>query len=175
MDIINSSSFYKFVCTASLVACVYCASYDSLFLTPYNENKNENYLELAELHADFGYYHGMSNQQYDQIKDSLVRGQSLYPRINLTHDESPERVSYYYILPTIKDENTKTLVDSLNKISRLYAVAMVKSHVLRNQNIVLEKNIHIREWITLVFGILSFLVFVWSLRRWYKERGVIDK
>jgi len=170
---LDTSNFWKFICTLSLLAFVFCLSYEPLFLAKYNNEMNLLNEKKAKLAAKNGFYLGLTKDLYEEVKDSLKNGDIKYfyytknNKIDKnTNNQHQDTIQYYSNQFTSK--SIKAKIDSLNKLNYNYAEGVFLSKSYTDTQNALEKNIAQRSGITLIFGILSFITFIWSLFKWYK-------
>ena len=168
---INTDNFYKFICTISLAATIYCFSFDTIFLEPYNNKTTQLNLEKAELAAEIGYLKGVSSDLFEIIKDTIKYGEVTY--FYYSKKDTSEFVKYYSNYKLTKE--TKLIIDSLNEVNRNYAKFRFKANAITQMQNASEKNYFRRELTFWVFGIISFVIFIWSLLKWFYERKEIDK
>lgn len=168
---IVTDNFYKFLTTLSLVAFIYCSSFDTLFLSPYNEQIIKNNIETARLGAEKGYLTGLSKDLTTLIPDTLREKNIAYFYTDLK--DTSDFVFYYCTLT--QDSHTKQILDSLNRINKLLAQSTFTIKTIQDSNKTLENNIIVKGWLMNIFGVISLLTFLFGLNNWYKLRTVIDK
>lgn len=168
---ISTDNFYKFLTTLSLVSFIYCSSFDTLFLNPYNKQVIENNIKTSQLGAEKGYLIGVSKDLTTQLPDSIKKNNLVYFHFNV---KDTSDFSYYYCSINI-DKSLKKIVDSLNLTNKKLAEKMFVIRTIEDANTVNEKNIKIRGFIMSALAIISFITFLIGLWKWYKLRNEIDK
>ena len=168
---IATDNFYKYLTTLSLVAFIYCSSFDTLFLYPYNKLMTEHNIELAKLDAERGYLSGVSEDLMLLIPDSVQDKRMRYAFIG-SRDTS--EIAYYYS-SILLDSTTKKIVDSFNIIQKKWAEKTFIIGTIEEVNMEHEANVKSRYYIMLIFGIISFIFFCFGLFKWYSLRHKIDK
>ncbi len=168
---LNTDNYYKFICTLSLIASIYFFSFDTLYLEPYNSKMTDINIQTAELASEIGYLKGLSLDFNQLVKDSIKNGYVEY--FYFSKNDTIEKIKYYSNFNTSK--RIKLIVDSLNKINRQYSKAVFKEKAISDTKRIIEKNNRIKQSIFVILGIISSLIFFYSLRKWYIYRKDIDK
>ncbi|ACU07599.1 hypothetical protein FIC_01149 [Flavobacteriaceae bacterium 3519-10] len=171
---LDTSNFWKFICTLSLLVFAFCLSYEPLFLAKHNQEMNLLNENKAKLAAKNGYYLGLTKDLYEEVKDSLKHGDIkyfYYSKSNKTEKDinNQHRDTILYYSNQFSSKPIKEKIDSLNKLNYNYAEGVFLSKTYTFTQNALEKNIAQRSCITLIFGILSLITFIWSLFKWYKS------
>ena len=165
-----TDNFYKFLTSLSLIAFIYCFSFDTLFLAPHNKMMTENNLKTAKLSSQYGYLKGVSSDLTMFIKDSIKKNNYKYA-YNLPNDTS--KFTYYSSI--LLHDQTKLLVDSLNTINQKLSECSFELKVYNHTIKTHQKNLKIKKWILTFGGSISFLIFLFGLSKWYHYRKLIDK
>jgi len=171
MNIVNTNHFWKFLCTTSLVCLIYFASFETIFLIPHNDKVRQMKFEHANLKPEQEYYRELSKELYEQVKDYCDS------HIITSMVEKSDTMTFvcYYFKRSNLDNEYKAKIDSLNKVSMLYAKTLLKIDAINSSYLLLRRNIVIRECVSYALGILSSFVFFFSLLQWYRQRWTIDK
>jgi hypothetical protein len=168
---IDTNKFYKFTATVSLAVLIFCLSFDTIFLEPYNEKATDLNIQKAELASEIGYTLGLIKDLESGILDSTKNGYIEY--FYYTNKDTSELIRYYSRLNN-NFENQKN-IDSLNKLNYQQAKNIFKDLVISNRQKVLETNIKVKQIFIFIIGFISICVFLLSMSRWYLERESIDK
>ena len=168
---IFSDNFYKFLTSLSLIICLYCTSFDILFIRPHDALMEERNMQLARLSAEAGYLRGVSNDLTQLIEDSIKYGKDAYW---YTGPQDTSIKIFYYSTADL-DVKTKELADSLNLINWKLASANFQTTSLESAIHSSENQILYQYWISLIIEIISFIVFIFGLFKWYRFRKSIDK
>lgn len=168
---LNTDNFYKFLTTLSLLAFIYCSSFDTLFLSPYNKLIIENNIQTSKLGAEEGYLKGVSKDLTTLVPDSIRKNNIAYFHYN--YRDSTD-LCYYYCSINLERYN-KEIVDSLNLINKQLAEKIFIIKTIEDANLVHEKNIKVRGLIMNIVAIISLLIFLFGLCQWYILRKEIDK
>jgi len=169
--VISTDNFYKFLTTLSLLSFIYCSSFDTLFLSPYNNLIIENNIQSSKLGAERGYLKGISMDLTTLIPDSIAKRNIYYFHYN-TKDTT--EFCFYYCSINLDKYNKKN-IDSLNLINKQLAEKIFILKTIEDANIVHEKNVKMRGWIMNIVAVVSLIIFLFGLYKWYKLRNKIDK
>lgn len=178
---LDTSNFWKFICTLSLLVFTFSLSYEPLFLQKYNQEMNLLNENKAKLAAKNGYYLGLTKDLIEEVKDSLKYGRIQFfyylksnEKINKNFNQKhQDTISYYSNQFTSK--LIKEKIDSLNKLNYYYAEGVFLSNSYTETQLALEKNIKVRSCTTMILGIASFVSFILSLIKWYKSENTNNK
>ncbi len=97
-----TDNFYKFLTSLSLIAFIYCSSFDLIILAPHNKLMTDNNIETAKLASECGYLKGVSLDLTTIIKDSIKNGNIEY-FYNSKKDTS-ELITYYSTLGLLRKQ-----------------------------------------------------------------------
>lgn len=171
---VDTSNFYKFTCTLSLCVFIFCISFESIFLIPYNDKISELNIQKAELSSDIGYYNGLAIDVSSTIKNSIILDSTKVLASYYYYTKKDTSDIFHYYSSTSISNNEKQLIDSLNIINKKLSKAKFKSCAINQTSKALEKNISYRLYFSYIIGVISFLIFVILLYTWYKKRESID-
>jgi hypothetical protein len=165
---INTDNFYKYITTLSLASTIYFFSFDQSHTIPLNKHMTNTNLSIAELAADIGFLKG-EILDYKELKtDSYNTIDYCYH-----HDNDSSEVISYFIQNNYALSNEE--ITKYNDINYEYAKRVFKLKVIKDSRKSIIKNYRIRTWAFMIFGTISFVIFITSLFFWYKNRNEFDK
>ena len=167
---INTGNFYKFICTISLALMVYCFSFDTVFLEPYNAKAAELNIQKAELCAEDGYLRG----KLLDLTIPHIENLKTVEYFMFNHEKDTSEVAKYYSSSGLSD-SLRIIIDSVNIMYRAYAKSHFKYDAILEYSKALKRNTKVMQWILSILGVCSLIAFIFSLSLWYNKRDIIDK